>query len=132
MVTLAAGDLGNSNLEGGASLHIGNYLCDSAVRIREASACRWGEARAVEIAGHSAALQTVLERLKKFASFTEPILITGESGTGKEGLAQACYVLGMRREKPFLAVNCPQLHDSNMTVSELFGHKKRKLYGRGS
>jgi DNA-binding NtrC family response regulator len=110
-------------------LHVGSYLCDSAVRIREASACRWGEARAVEIAGHSTALQTVLERLKKFAPFTEPILITGESGTGKEGLAQACYVLGTRRERPFLAVNCPQLQDSSMTVSELFGHKKGSFTG---
>jgi transcriptional regulator with GAF, ATPase, and Fis domain len=110
-------------------LQTGKYLSALAAHVRDASVREWGEARAVEIAGQSAGLLTVFERLKKFAPFTEPILITGESGTGKEGIANACYLLGARRQKPFLAVNCPQLQDSNMTVSELFGHKKGSFTG---
>src|SRR4029078_9531757 len=74
-------------------------------------------------------LLSVLQRLQKFAPFSEPILITGESGTGKESVAQACYLLGRQHEKPLLAVNCPQLQDSNMMVSELFGHKKGSFTG---
>src|SRR5262245_878394 len=90
---------------------------------------KWGASRAVEIAGQSTPLLTLLERLEKFAPFSEPVLITGESGAGKEGIAQACYLLGARLEQPFLVVNCPQLQDGNMTVSELFGHKKGSFTG---
>jgi transcriptional regulator with GAF, ATPase, and Fis domain len=106
-----------------------DYLCDSAARIRDVSVRHWGEARAVEIAGRSTGLVGVLERLEKFAPFSEPVLITGESGTGKESIAQACYLMGSRRKRPFLAVNCPQLQDSNTTVSELFGHKRGSFTG---
>jgi DNA-binding NtrC family response regulator len=112
-----------------SSLQTQSFLCPSAARIREESVRQWGEGRAAEIVGQSAELQAVLQRLEKFAPFSEPILITGESGTGKENIAQACYLLGKRREKPLLAVNCPQLQDSNMTVSELFGHKKGSFTG---
>jgi DNA-binding NtrC family response regulator len=63
------------------------------------------------------------------AGFDEPILLTGESGAGKESLAQSVYLLGPRREGPFVTVNCPQFQEGNLTVSELFGHKRGSFTG---
>lgn len=56
-------------------------------------------------------------------------MITGESGCGKEALAQAIFLLGPRRGKPFISVNCPQYLEGNLTVSELFGHKRGSFTG---
>jgi transcriptional regulator with GAF, ATPase, and Fis domain len=110
-------------------VNVNGYFSAAATRVHEASLAKWGEGQAVEIVGKSLALVAQLERLEKFAPFSEPILITGESGTGKEGIARACYLVGRRRDKPLLTVNCPQLQDGNMTVSELFGHKKGSFTG---
>jgi transcriptional regulator with GAF, ATPase, and Fis domain len=114
---------------GASTVRPDEFLCNPAIRIREASVRQWGDARAVEIVGNSPCLVAILNRLEKFAPFSEPILITGESGTGKESIAQGCYLLGTRLNKPMLAVNCPQLQDGNMTASELFGHKKGSFTG---
>ena len=66
---------------------------------------------------------------KKLASFDEAVLVTGESGVGKESVAQSLHLLGNRSAKSFVSVNCPQFRDGDMTVSELFGHKKGSFTG---
>lgn len=104
-------------------------LCDIARDVYRASIQEWGEARAVAMIGRSAAFQKTLERLSRVLAYDEPVLITGESGAGKEAMAQAIYLLGPRRGKPFESVNCPQYQDGNLTVSELFGHRKGSFTG---
>ncbi len=105
------------------------WFCASALRIREASVARFGEERAIEIVGQSAALADVLRKLEKVALYQEPVLVQGESGVGKESLAQALHLLGPRQRRPFVSVNCPQFQEGNLTVSELFGHKKGSFTG---
>jgi DNA-binding NtrC family response regulator len=39
------------------------------------------------------------------------------------------YLLGPRRTKPYVVVNCPQYQDGNLTVSELFGHRRGSFTG---
>lgn len=106
-----------------------DFLCDSALRIRQLSAEKWGDEKAVELVGQSPTMTALLAKVEKFARFNEPILIVGESGVGKELFAKACYVLGPRLDKPFVSVNCPQYQEGNLTVSELFGHKKGSFTG---
>lgn len=89
----------------------------------------WGPEGAVCLIGRSQPLVQLLEKIAKVAPFAEPVLLLGESGTGKELLAKALFVLSPRRNRPFIPINCPQFQDGNLTVSELFGHKKGSFTG---
>ena len=104
-------------------------LSPVALRIRDASKQQWGTGRLVHIVGKSPDIVALLERLEKVAPFNEPVLILGESGTGKEALAQSLYLLGNRTSRAYVPVNCPQYQEGNMTVSDLFGHKKGSFTG---
>src|SRR6185369_6253667 len=62
-----------------------------------------------DLIGKSAAIQLASEMIIRFARTEEPVLITGESGTGKELAARAIHDRSLRRDGPFLAVNCAAL-----------------------
>jgi DNA-binding NtrC family response regulator len=105
------------------------FFCDVAQEIRAQSIREWGRERAIEIVGQSPALRDFLSKVQRVAPYHEPVLVVGESGTGKEATAQTLYLLGPRRGKPFVSVNCPQYQDGNLTVSELFGHRRGSFTG---
>lgn len=73
-------------------------------------------------------LQTLLETAGRAAMSDATVLITGESGTGKELLARAIHLNSPRREKAFIAVNCPSIPDT-LIESELFGHERGAFTG---
>jgi len=104
-------------------------LSEVAERVLSLSLEEWGAGRAAEMIGLSVPYKTLLAKLLKISAFHEPVLITGESGVGKESIAQALYLLSPRRGREFMAVNCPQYQEGNLTVSELFGHKKGSFTG---
>lgn len=104
-------------------------LLPVAQLVYQRSVAIWGPDRAVPLVGESPAMEAVLNKAQKFSKFDEPILLTGESGAGKELFARACYLLSERTHKPFVPVNCPQYTDGNLSVSELFGHKKGSFTG---
>jgi DNA-binding NtrC family response regulator len=105
------------------------FLSDVAAEVERLSIQHWGARRAVSMVGLSAPILQVHRVIQKIARFDAPVLITGESGVGKESLAQAIYLLGPRAGRPFVAVNCPQFQEGNLTVSELFGHKRGSFTG---
>lgn len=105
------------------------FMSDVAAEVERLSIQHWGARRAVSMVGTSPAILEVHRVIGKVARFDAPVLITGESGVGKESLAQAIYLLGPRAGRPFVAVNCPQFQEGNLTVSELFGHKKGSFTG---
>jgi DNA-binding NtrC family response regulator len=108
---------------------IHGILSEVALRVRGLSVQEWGPSRAIDMVGQHPAYVSLLAQLQKVSAYDEPVLITGESGSGKESLAQALYLLGRRRGKPYIAVNCPQYQDGNLTVSELFGHRRGSFTG---
>jgi DNA-binding NtrC family response regulator len=80
------------------------------------------------LSGRSAAIQTVMASIRKYAPVELPVLVTGETGTGKEVAACALHQLSRRRERPFAAINCGALPPS-LVQSELFGHERGAFTG---
>src|SRR5438477_419694 len=80
------------------------------------------------IVGSSAALQRVLDIVKKVAKSNTTVLIRGETGTGKELIAGAIHHNSLRNARNFVKVNCAALQE-NLLESELFGHEKGAFTG---
>jgi transcriptional regulator with PAS, ATPase and Fis domain len=76
----------------------------------------------------STSMGRLIERARRVAPRSVPILILGESGTGKELLARAIHTGSPRREGPFVGVNCGAI-PSELVDSELFGHKRGAFTG---
>lgn len=57
----------------------------------------------------------------KVAKIDVPVLLQGESGTGKEVIAKFIYQNSLRKDKPFLEINCAAIPET-LIESELFGY----------
>ena len=76
------------------------------------------------IIGESITLKQIVQLSRKIAATeTTTILLLGESGTGKDLFARAIHNESMRKDKPFVTINCSALPDT-LLESELFGHEK--------
>jgi transcriptional regulator of acetoin/glycerol metabolism len=60
-----------------------------------------------------------------------PVLILGETGVGKEVFARAIHDAGVRRARPFIAVNCGAIPEP-LIESELFGYAPGAFTGARS
>jgi DNA-binding NtrC family response regulator len=78
--------------------------------------------------GESYEMKKIKELILKVASAKSTILIQGESGTGKQVLARAIHNLSIRKDKPFVYVNCVALSEQ-LLESDLFGHEKGAFTG---
>ena len=80
------------------------------------------------IIGSSPQMQAVYRLVAQCAPTNSTVLLTGESGTGKELIARAIHYNSLRKDKPFVPVDCNSLSE-NLLESELFGHVKGAFTG---
>jgi two-component system NtrC family response regulator len=81
-----------------------------------------------EMLGTSQQMQDAFTLIRKVAGTDASVLLLGESGTGKEMAAAAIHHRSMRKDGPFVAINCNAIPE-NLLESELFGHEKGSFTG---
>jgi two-component system response regulator HydG len=80
------------------------------------------------IIGKSPAMIKLLETVAQVAPSEATVLISGESGTGKELIAGAIHFNSLRKDGPFIKINCAAITET-LLESELFGHEKGAFTG---
>jgi two-component system, NtrC family, response regulator AtoC len=78
--------------------------------------------------GQSPCMAEVRDLIDRVSDTDVTVLIRGESGTGKELVARALHTRSLRRDKPFVKVNCAAL-PAELLESELFGYDKGAFTG---
>jgi formate hydrogenlyase transcriptional activator len=76
----------------------------------------------------SAAMRSLVEKVRLVAASDTTVLVRGETGTGKEGIARLVHQSSTRQSGPFVAVNLAALPET-LIESELFGHEKGAFTG---
>ncbi|MGB9802797.1 sigma-54-dependent transcriptional regulator [Desulfofundulus sp.] len=84
--------------------------------------------RADVMIGLSPEMQKVYKAIGRVANSNATVLIRGESGTGKELVARAIHYNSIRRDKPFIKINCASIPE-NLLESEMFGYEKGAFTG---
>jgi DNA-binding NtrC family response regulator len=80
------------------------------------------------IIGRDYQMQKIYETISLVAPTKANVLITGESGTGKTMIARAIHHNSIRKDGPFVEVNCGALPET-LLESELFGHVRGSFTG---
>ena len=81
-----------------------------------------------QIVGKGVAITSLLTQIKKISDAKSNVLLLGETGTGKELFARAIHYNSLRREKPFIPINCSAIPE-NLLESELFGYMRGAFTG---
>lgn len=77
---------------------------------------------------HDEMMKKLFEVASQVAKTDASVLISGESGTGKEILARFIHENSLRKNEPFVAINCAAIPD-NMLEAMLFGYEKGAFTG---
>lgn len=99
---------------------------ESAQRTSKAQTKQQQGARGIE--GSSPAAQNLYRLAALVAPTPMSVLIIGASGTGKEYVAHRIHEQSLRKDGPFVAIDCGAL-TKELAASELFGHVKGAFTG---
>jgi DNA-binding NtrC family response regulator len=81
-----------------------------------------------QLVGKSPMMQQIYEIIDRIRYSSPTVLIQGESGTGKELVANVIHQNSIRKNRPFIPVNCGAIPEG-LLESELFGHVKGAFTG---
>jgi two-component system nitrogen regulation response regulator NtrX len=82
----------------------------------------------VALIGESRPIRDLRQQIEVTAPTNGRVLIMGENGTGKELVARTIHALSLRRDEPFVEMNCAAIPEE-LIESELFGHVKGSFTG---
>ncbi|HYV03561.1 MAG TPA: sigma-54 dependent transcriptional regulator [Blastocatellia bacterium] len=82
----------------------------------------------MKIASSSPAMQRLVDVVDRVAATDANILVLGESGTGKDAIARVLHDRSLRRDCPFVKIDCASLPEE-LLESELFGYEKGAFTG---
>ncbi len=80
------------------------------------------------ILGESRPIRELRQQIEMTAPTNGRVLIFGENGTGKELVARTIHGLSLRRDEPFVEMNCAAIPEE-LIESELFGHVRGAFTG---
>lgn len=80
------------------------------------------------IISHNSNIKEILKLVKKILDLPTNLIIYGETGTGKEVFARAIHFNSIRKDKPFVPLDCGALSET-LLESELFGYLKGSFTG---
>ncbi|MCU0607194.1 MAG: sigma-54-dependent Fis family transcriptional regulator [Candidatus Edwardsbacteria bacterium] len=81
-----------------------------------------------ELLGQCPGMEQVFSMIRRVAGSEVSVLVLGESGTGKSLVARAIHDLSLRKDKPFIVIDCGAIPE-NLLESELFGYEKGAFTG---
>lgn len=100
-------------------------LEEENIRLKEKVKERFGLEGLV---GKSPQMQRIYDLIEMVSQTDTTVLIQGESGTGKEMVANAIHLKSLRKNGPFIKINCSALPET-LLETELFGHEKGAFTG---
>jgi len=76
-----------------------------------------------QMVGKSKKMRQLFRMIEKIARADCTVLLRGESGTGKELISRAIHHNSVRKEEPFVVINCAAVPES-ILEAEFFGYEK--------
>ena len=80
------------------------------------------------LVGRDPKMRSIYKLIEDIGPTDAVVLIQGESGTGKELVAKAIHAKSLRKDKPFVVINCSG-YPATLLESELFGYEKGAFTG---
>jgi len=81
-----------------------------------------------DIIGKNDKMREIFGLVEKVAKSDASVLIQGDSGTGKELFGRAIHSLSLRKDGPYIAINCAAIPE-NLLENELFGSEPGAFTG---
>jgi two-component system nitrogen regulation response regulator NtrX len=80
------------------------------------------------VTGNSVPMKALRQQIKLMAPTNGRVLIYGESGAGKELVGRAMHAESLRKDRPFVELNCAAIPEDYIE-SELFGYRHGAIPG---
>ena len=118
----------------GLAAHIGAFILEiergrtQLARVGLPPNSRHRRDESAPLIGSAPAMATLRTTIERVAATDFTVLIDGESGVGKELVARRIHERSLRRNGPFVAINCAALVET-LLEAELFGIEDRTATG---